>query len=76
MNFLADMGVSMTTVAALRHVGHNSTHLRAEGLMRMRDPDIVAKARSEKRIVLTFDLDFGKSWRCPAMQAPPSSCSA
>lgn len=60
MNFLADMGVSMSTISALRHLGHNATHLREQGLMRMEDPDIVAKARSEERIVLTFDLDFGE----------------
>lgn len=28
--------------------------------MRMEDPEIAAKARSEERIVLTFDLDFGE----------------
>ena len=60
MNFLADMGVSMTTVTALRQVGHNVTHLREEGLMRLEDPKIVAKARSEGRIILTFDLDFSE----------------
>lgn len=60
MNFLADMGVSMTTVSALRHLGHSVVHLREQGLMRMEDPDIVDKARSEGRIVLTFDLDFGE----------------
>jgi predicted nuclease of predicted toxin-antitoxin system len=60
MNFLADMGVSMTTVTALRQVGHNVKHLREEGLMRLEDPKIVAKARSEGRIILTFDLDFSE----------------
>ena len=60
MNFLADMGVSMSTVSALRSLGHSMVHLREQGLMRMADPDIVAKARSESRIVLTFDLDFGE----------------
>lgn len=60
MNFLADMGVSMSTVHALRHLGHDVTHLRDQGLMRMEDPDVVTKARSEGRIVLTFDLDFGE----------------
>ena len=76
MNFLADMGVSMTTVSALRRVGHNVTHLREQGLMRMEDPDIVTKARTEGRIVLTFDLDFARSWRWLAMQAPLSFCFA
>lgn len=60
MRFLADMGVSMTTVVALRHLGHDIVHLREQGLMRMVDPEIVAKACIEQRIVLTFDLDFGE----------------
>ena len=60
MKFLADMGVSMTTVMALRNLGHDAVHLREQGLMRMEDPEIVAKARTEERIVLTFDLDFGE----------------
>jgi predicted nuclease of predicted toxin-antitoxin system len=60
MNFLADMGVSMTTVNALRHLGHDVLHLRDQGLIRMEDSCIVTKARTEGRIVLTFDLDFGE----------------
>ena len=43
MRFLADMGVSMTTVAALRAANHDTIHLRDEGLIRLPDPDIVAK---------------------------------
>lgn len=60
MRFLADMGVSMSTVSVVRHLGHDITHLSEQGLMRMGDPDIVAKARREDRIVVTFDLDFGE----------------
>jgi predicted nuclease of predicted toxin-antitoxin system len=33
-------------------------HLRDEGLIRLPDPEIAAKAVAERR-VLTFDLDFG-----------------
>lgn len=53
------MGVSITTVEALRAANHNAIHLRDEGLIRLPDPDIVAKALAESRIILTFDLDFG-----------------
>ena len=60
MRFLADMGVSMSTVRGLRRLGHEVVHLREEGLMRMEDPDIVRKARAEDRIIITFDLDFGE----------------
>lgn len=59
MRFLADMGVSSSTVRALKEDGHDAIHLRDEGLSRLDDIDILEKARTEQRVVLTFDLDFG-----------------
>lgn len=59
MKFLADMGVSMTTVDLLRQAGEAVVHLRDEGLHRLPDDEILEKARREQRVVLTFDLDFG-----------------
>jgi predicted nuclease of predicted toxin-antitoxin system len=53
------MGVSITTVESLRAADHDVVHLRDEGLIRLPDPEIVAKATREGRVVLTFDLDFG-----------------
>ncbi|MCG6550813.1 MAG: DUF5615 family PIN-like protein [Candidatus Magnetominusculus sp. LBB02] len=60
MRFLADMGVSWRVVAWLREKGHDALHLRDEGLQRLPNGKIFEKASSEKRIVLTFDLDFGE----------------
>lgn len=59
MRFLADMGVSMSTVLALRGQGHEALHLRELKLNRLPDPEILEKAREERRTVITFDLDFG-----------------
>lgn len=59
MKFLADMGVSMTTVGALREAGEEVAHLREEGLFRLPDDQILDKAKQEQRVILTFDLDFG-----------------
>jgi predicted nuclease of predicted toxin-antitoxin system len=53
------MGVSGTTVQALRDGGEDAIHLREIGLQRLPDDQILLKARAENRIVLTFDLDFG-----------------
>lgn len=53
------MGISMTTVQALRASGHEAVHLQEEGLERLADTAILEKARQEERIVLTCDLDFG-----------------
>lgn len=58
MRFLADVGVSLSTVRALRQEGHDAVHLREQGLQRLPDEKILEKARQEGRIILTFDLDF------------------
>lgn len=47
-------------VQFLRSKGHDVVHLLDQGLERLSDHDIFAKAIHEKRIVLTFDLDFGE----------------
>ena len=60
MRFLADMGVSTGVVEWLRNNGHDAKHLREEGLHRMPNGEIFAKAILEDRIIITFDLDFGK----------------
>jgi predicted nuclease of predicted toxin-antitoxin system len=64
------MGVSLTTVAALRAANHDAVHLRDEGLIRPPDPMIAAKALAEGRTVLTFDLDFGDILAIARSQAP------
>jgi predicted nuclease of predicted toxin-antitoxin system len=58
MKFLADMNVPMTVVNTLRSCGYETVHLGELGLQRMPDPLIMDKALQEKRVVLTFDLDF------------------
>ena len=70
MRFLADMGVSLTTVEALRGANHDAVHLRDEGLIRLSDSEIAAKAVSETRVVLTFDLDFGDILAVTRCQTP------
>jgi predicted nuclease of predicted toxin-antitoxin system len=60
MRFLADMGVSQRVVSWLRNEGHDALHVREENLLRLPNGLIFEKAYSEKRILLTFDLDFGE----------------
>jgi predicted nuclease of predicted toxin-antitoxin system len=60
MRFLADMGVAQRIVDWLRAGGHDTIHLRDEGLQRMPNGEIFEKAASENRIIWTFDLDFGE----------------
>ena len=74
MKFLADMGVSITAVQALRTAAHDAAHLREEGLLASH-PDIVAKAAREQRAALTFDLDFGDILAVARTTRPASSFS-
>lgn len=60
MKFLADMGVAQRVVQWLREQGHDAIHLREENLHRLPNGLIFEKAHKEKRILLTFDLDFGE----------------
>jgi predicted nuclease of predicted toxin-antitoxin system len=60
MRFLVDMGISPKMVDYLQRLGHDAVHLRAESLDRLPDSDILKKAREERRILLTHDLDFGE----------------
>ena len=60
MKFLGDMGIPPRLVEELRHRGHDAVHLQEQGLGTMPDPEILRKAREEKRILLTHDLDFGE----------------
>jgi predicted nuclease of predicted toxin-antitoxin system len=59
MKFLGDVGVSVSTLKALREAGYDSVHLREQNLHRLPDQAILLKAIEERRIVITFDLDFG-----------------
>lgn len=60
MKFLADKGISPKTVAFLRDLGYDATHLNEQGLHRLSDPEILEKARQEERILLAHDLGFGE----------------
>jgi len=60
MRFLADMGVPLRVVQWLRDKGYDAVHLREENLHRLPDGEIFKKAYIERRILLTFDLDFGE----------------
>jgi len=50
MKFLADMGVSLRTVAWLRSNGPDAIHLAEQQLARLPDIEVFAKAVAEGRI--------------------------
>ena len=58
MRFLVDMNLATEVAAWLRSQGHEAVHLRELGLQELGDAAVLAKAMAEKRVVLSFDLDF------------------
>ena len=52
------MGVGLAVVRELRQSGHDAIHLEELGLRTLPDSEIFLMARSQGRVVLTFDLDF------------------
>jgi predicted nuclease of predicted toxin-antitoxin system len=60
VRFLVDMSVDVRVAGWLREQGHETTHLRDQGLHRMPNGEIFEKALREDRVVLTSDLDFGE----------------
>ena len=54
------MGISRKVAEWLRRQGYESSHLGEEGLARLPNGRIFAKAIAENRVILTCDLDFGE----------------
>ncbi len=59
MRFLADECVDAALVAHLRTAGHD-VHYIAEESRGLTDPEVLAAAREQERILLTEDKDFGE----------------
>lgn len=62
IRFVADMGVSISTVEALRDLSYDGFHLAERGLERLDDDEILSLARHEGRVVVAFDLISAISW--------------
>jgi predicted nuclease of predicted toxin-antitoxin system len=59
MRFLVDMNLSPRWVDFLNSAGHEAVHWADSGRPDASDREVILKAASEGRIVLTCDLDFG-----------------
>ena len=59
MRILANENVTRTVIESLRAQGHDVVSVK-ESLRGAQDDAILARAQSEKRIVVTHDKDFGE----------------
>ena len=60
MRFLLDMNLPPAMADWLRSEGHDAVHARELGYPALPDREIFARAVEARRIVVTFDLDFGE----------------
>ncbi len=58
MQFLANENFPLDAVEAVRNCGHDVAWIRTDAPGSI-DPDVLNRAMTEQRILLTFDKDFG-----------------
>ena len=70
MKFLVDESLSPKLARLLSDAGHDAVHLRERGMQGSEDPEVIALARSEARILISADADFGTLLTLGAERTP------
>ncbi len=70
MKFIVDMPISPFLSKRLVERGHDAIHCSEVGLAKAADEEIMTRARSEGRIVITADLDFPRILALTQGEAP------
>jgi predicted nuclease of predicted toxin-antitoxin system len=59
VRFLVDENLSPLLAASLRDAGHDAVHVRDLGMAHDDDVTVLAYARTDDRVLVTADTDFG-----------------
>jgi len=70
VRFLVDQNVPDSVTDVLREAGHDAHHARDLGLARAEDEDVLAVAKADGRVVITFDSDFSRFLALSGDDAP------
>ncbi len=70
MRFLVDMPLSPALVGWFADRGDDATHASAVGLATAPDQAIIDRARQERRVIVTADLDFPEILALSGASAP------
>jgi predicted nuclease of predicted toxin-antitoxin system len=65
VRFKVDENLPVEVAAALVAAGHHADTAIAENLSGAEDPDLLARCTSERRVLVTLDLDFANIRRHP-----------
>lgn len=71
MRFLANENFPDPSIVLLRAYGHDVRSIRKES-PGASDPQVIAMAKADNRIILTFDKDYGELIFKHGMEAPPA----
>jgi predicted nuclease of predicted toxin-antitoxin system len=70
VRFLLDENISPLAAIALRAAGHDAVHVRDQGHQRAPDRVVLAAARSQERVLLSADTDFGQILATSGAETP------